>query len=270
MANRISGGPIGGPPAVGVPFMLSDLIRKSSIYRLLKKSRLYDYITLNRDAWVKEEASAIPAGSRVLDVGAGSCPYRKYFAKCIYKTQDFISLPDDQLRDGKYGQIDYISEIASIPVADGSFDVVLCTEVLEHLPNPIAAVKEMGRILRPKGTLLLSAPLGSGIHQAPFHYYGGYTPFWYQRFLGDAGFADITVSANGGFFKMFGWECVRFVRMFFNSLSEMPLLLRLVMAPVCFFVGVLIVPLIAFCDVLDRYDKERAFTAGYHVRATRL
>lgn len=76
---------------------------------------------------------------------------------------------------------------------DASFDVVLCTEVLEHEPEPIRAVHEFARIVRPGGKLLLTAPLGSGLHQDPFHFYGGYTPYWYRRFLTEAGFDNIEV-----------------------------------------------------------------------------
>lgn len=247
--------------------MLKEWAKHSGPYRLLKGSRFYDYITLNRDAWVRRQAALIPAGSRVLDVGAGSCPYRAHFAHCGYQTQDLAALSDDQVRDGGYGQIDYVSEITAIPVEAGSFDVVICTEVLEHVPDPIGAVREMGRVLKPGGTLLLTAPLGSGIHQAPYHFYGGYTPFWYQRFLTEAKFDTIVVEANGGFFKMFGWSCVRFLHTLWTASFSMPWWLRLP----ALVLGVLMacgsVPVILLCDLLDRYDQDRGFTAGYHVTA---
>jgi len=247
--------------------MLKERVKRSGLYRLLKGSRFYDYITLNRDAWARRQAARIPAGSRVLDVGAGSCPYRAHFAHCIYETQDFTALADEQVRDGGYGQIDYVSEITSIPVAAGRFDVVICTEVLEHVPDPIAAVKEMGRTLKPGGIVLISAPLGSGIHQAPYHFYGGYTPFWYQRFLGEAGFDTIVVEANGGFFKMFGWSCVRFLYTLWTASINMPWWARL---PALLFAVIMAcwsVPIILLCDWFDRYDQDRGFTAGYHVTA---
>jgi SAM-dependent methyltransferase len=247
--------------------MLKEWVKRSGPYRWLKTSRFYDYITLNRDAWVRQAAAKIPTGVRVLDVGAGSCPYRAHFSHCVYQTQDFTGLTDEQLRDGKYGQIDYVSEITAIPVAAGSFDVVLCTEVIEHVPNPIGAVKEMGRVLKPGGTLLLSAPLGSGIHQAPYHFYGGYTPFWYRRFLGEAGFDEVVVEANGGFFKMFGWECVRFLHTLSVATGNMPWLLRPFALVLMLLMACGSVPVILLCDVLDRYDRDRGFTAGYHVTA---
>ena len=111
---------------------------------------------------------------------------------------------------GSIPQLDYESDILTIPVPDGSFDVVLCTEVLEHVPEPILAVKEMARILSGEGRLLLTAPLGSFLHQEPYHFYGGYTPYWYRQFLPEAGLRIASIEANRGFFSWFGQEASRF------------------------------------------------------------
>lgn len=82
--------------------------------------------------------------------------------------------------------------------------------VLEHVPEPIKVIQEIARVLKPGGKLLLTAPLGSGIHQEPYHFYGGYTPYWYQKFLTRAGFLEIIVEPNGGFFRHYGQESWRF------------------------------------------------------------
>lgn len=105
------------------------------IFSLLKRSRLFAFNLLNRDAWVAEQAARIPSGSRVLDIGAGSCPYRTLFSHCEYRTQDFQQLTGDQLRHGGYGQIDYVCDASAIPVEDASFDVVLCPRSWNTLPN---------------------------------------------------------------------------------------------------------------------------------------
>lgn len=239
----------------------------NSFYQLFKYSRFFDYVTGNRDNWVKNQAATIPSGSRVLDIGAGSCPYRKHFLHCQYKTHDFAALSDQQLRDGGYGQIDYISDISSIPVEDESFDVAICTEVIEHVPDPISAVKEMGRLLKPGGLLLLTAPLGSGIHQAPYHFYGGYTPFWYERFLRESRFDRIVIEPNGGFFKMFGWECIRFVRMLIEVSARPQWWVRVLVWLGAVFFAFWSLPVFILCDLLDRFDRNPNFTAGYHVVA---
>jgi len=179
----------------------------SRLRSLFATSDLLAFNLRNRDRWIVEQAAKVPAGSRVLDVGAGSAPYRALFAHCDYKTQDFAQLKDEQLRHGGYAPIDVVSEANAIPVADAGFDVIVCTEVLEHVPEPIAVVREFGRIVAPGGCLILTAPLGSGIHQEPYHFYGGYTPYWYQRFLGDAGFESIERWSGMGWpFSLPSWQ----------------------------------------------------------------
>jgi SAM-dependent methyltransferase len=236
----------------------------------LRESRLLNFNQVERDRWVRAQAARIPAGSRVLDVGAGSAPYRQDFAHCEYRTHDFGKLEAGQLLNSGYSRIDYVSDIAALPVRDASFDVVLCTEVLEHVPAPVDAVGELARILRPGGHLILTAPLGSGIHQEPFHFYGGYTPFWYQRFLTDAGFRDIAIESNCGSFRFFAQEALRFVRTSGPFRLAMPIWLHIVWLPL----WLLLVPILAglvpvLCAVLDRYDGEKRFTVGYHVTAVR-
>ncbi len=176
----------------------------------LPLDEIHDFNQRSRDRWVRAKAKTIPAGSRVLDIGAGTCPYRSFFVHCDYKTHDFKKYKGIKLGNTKeYSKIDYESDITSIPVPDKSFDVILCTEVLEHIPEPIEALREMARILRRGGQLLITAPLGSGLHQTPYHYYGGYTPQWYKHFLPKFGLQVKEISPNGGFFKLLAQECAR-------------------------------------------------------------
>lgn len=234
----------------------------------LKTSTLFSFNLAHRDRWVAGQAASLPAGAKVLDMGAGSCPYRPLFAHCRYQTQDFAGLDADQLRHGNYGDIDYRCDIASVPVPDGEFDAILCTEVLEHVREPIKVVQEMARILKPGGRLMLTAPLGSGIHQEPYHYYGGYTPYWYRDFLAAAGFSQIKVEANAGSFRCFAQEAIRFVQASRPFKLGMPLPLELLWSPLWVLLApvlVLAIPLI--CQLLDRYDREQRFTVGYLVTA---
>lgn len=236
----------------------------------LKASRLLNFNQVQRDAWVREQAAAVPVGSRVLDVGAGSAPYRGFFSHCRYLTQDFVQLDPGQLLHGAYTHVDYVSDAAAIPVANASFDAVLCTEVLEHVPEPIELVREIARVLRPGGKLILTAPLGSGIHQEPFHFYGGFTPYWYERFLAQAGFENVRVEANAGSFRAYSQESLRFVLASRPTVIPASLLAKILWTPV----WLALLPLLAgvipvSCMLLDRFDSEQRFAVGYHVTATR-
>lgn len=242
----------------------------SWLRRRLARSELFSFNLVKRDQWIAAQAARIRPGTRVLDVGAGSCPYRNLFAHCEYRSHDLAPLRGDQLRHGGYGHLDYVSDLTAIPVADGSFGAVLCTEVLEHHPEPIAVVTELARILKPGGDLILTAPLGSGIHQEPYHYYGGYTPWWYERFLTRVGFENICVEPNEGSLRFFAQESIRFVRTTGPSALHLPFMGKLLWFPLWMFLapilGVL-VPIV--CKFLDRFDRERRFTVGYHVTARR-
>jgi SAM-dependent methyltransferase len=226
-----------------------------------------------RDAWVAAQAQRIPAGARILDVGAGPCRYRPLFSHCHYESQDFAQYkgsdrgPFTDLSQWSYGKIDYISDATAIPVSPATFDVVLCTEVLEHVPDPVGVVNELGRILKPGGRLLLTAPLGSGLHQEPYHFYGGYTPYWYERFLPQAGFENIEVVANGGFFKHYAQEGRRFSALLDprRAKTGWPVVPLFWLVTLPWFRVVMPV----LCHYLDRLDSHRGFTVGYHVSATR-
>lgn len=238
---------------------------------VLSHSSIFSFNLVYRDRWVAEQAIALPAGSRILDVGAGSCPYRHLFDHCEYRTQDVALLQGAQLRHGGYGRIDYVGDATAIPAPDGEFDAVLCTEMLEHHPEPIKVVKELARILKPGGILLLTAPLGSGIHQAPYHFYGGYTPYWYEKFLAEAGFGQIAIKANEGFFRFFAQESLRYLQLSAPWRIPAGFPIRALWVPFWLmlipFLG-LLMPTLGM--LIDGWDQEKRFTVGYHVRAVCL
>lgn len=245
-------------------------MRTSFIFSNSLMRRVFAFNLSQRDQWIVDRAREVKPNAKVLDVGAGSAPYRTLFAKCEYLTQDFAQLRSDQLRHGGYGAIDYVCDATKIPVVAASFDVVLCTEMLEHVPDPEAVINELARVLRPGGELFLTAPLGSGLHQEPHHYYGGFTPFWYQKFLTEAGFDSIEINANEGFFSYYGQESLRFLQMTRPLGGVLPKLISLIFFPV----WLVLFPIVGFgfpllARIFDRYDTARQFTVGYHVRARR-
>lgn len=238
--------------------------------KLIRSSRLLNFNEVNRERWIESQARLIAAGSHVLDAGAGSCPYRMFFSHCDYKSQDFVSLNDQQLAQGKYGAIDIVCDIAAIPVPDSSFDAILCSEVLEHLPDPFSVINEFARILKSGGRLILTAPLGSGIHQEPYHFYGGYTPFWYEKFLTEAGFESISVQANEGSLRACAQESIRFVQLSNPFRLAMPMWVKLLWSPfwlIALPIMALLAPVSA--TLLNKYDRDERFTIGYHVTALR-
>lgn len=215
-----------------------------------------------RDSWVKEKAASLARGARVLDVGAGEGQYRTLFSHCYYKTQDFAQYQGTSkgplVENWKYGSIDYVSDITAIPVPDGAFNAVLCTEVLEHVPRPIDALKEISRILAPDGKLFLTAPFSSGLHQQPFHYYGGFTPHFYKEFLPELSLQIVEIIPTGGLMKHVAQEIHRAGRLMEERMPQKQSVLKKYM---------LMHWLTKYFAELDDDVFVEEFTIGYLVEA---
>jgi 2-polyprenyl-3-methyl-5-hydroxy-6-metoxy-1,4-benzoquinol methylase len=175
-----------------------------------------------RNNWVAAKARQISPDAHVLDAGAGQGQYKPLFSHTRYVSQDFAQYKGSDAPDGhedwKYNTIDLVCDITKIPKPDSTFDVILCTEVLEHIPNPVLALGEFARLLRPGGSLILSAPLGSGMHQEPYHFYGGFSRHFYQHFLPQLGFDIVEIVPIGGLLKHVGQESHRASRVIGRSL----------------------------------------------------
>ena len=147
-----------------------------------------------REAWIEQALGQIPTGSRILDAGAGEQQYKKFCSHLEYVSQDFAKYDGKGdgkgLQTGKWDRagLAIVSNITTIPEPDQSFDAIMCTEVFEHLPNPLEALEEFSRLLRKGGQLLTTAPFCGLTHFAPYHFYGGFTQYFYKYHLSKYGF----------------------------------------------------------------------------------
>lgn len=99
----------------------------------------------------------------LLDVGCGTKPYKSTFGPFVEKHIGLEYSPESVYRGC---DADFFGDAMGIPLADNSVDTILCTEVLEHLPNPEKAIAEFARILRPNGVVITTAPFFYPIHDA--------------------------------------------------------------------------------------------------------
>jgi SAM-dependent methyltransferase len=116
--------------------------------------------------WLQARARAAAetyGAFRLLDVGCGSRPYESLFVErgAAYVGCDM----EGSAHADVFGLAD------ALPVEDASFDVVLCTQVLEHVPDPAAAVRELRRVLKPGGRALVSTHGVAVYHPSPTDYW---------------------------------------------------------------------------------------------------
>ena len=129
--------------------------------------------------WVTEHARG-----EVLDIGAAD----RWIEPHLKHVKRYIALDYPATGQDLYGaQPCLFGSASQLPLQDDSFDTVILLEVLEHLERPQQALKEIQRVLRPGGTLILSLPFLYPVHDAPFDFQR-YTRFGLERELKATGF----------------------------------------------------------------------------------
>ena len=118
----------------------------------------------------------------VLDVGCGSKPYRAMIPATRY-----VGLEYDTPRARASFAADAYYDGRTFPFADGSFDAVLCSQVFEHVFTPEEFLREIHRVLRPGGVLVLTVPFVWDEHEQP-HDFARYSSFGLKALLERAGF----------------------------------------------------------------------------------
>jgi len=139
-------------------------------------------------------------GERLLDIGCGKMPYRD--AICANsQVKQYVGL---DLESAKYlkgeERPDQVWDGKRIPFDNGSFDSVMCTEVLEHCLHPEEILTEAHRVLKPGGLIFFTVPFLWPLHETPNDYFR-YTPFALAALLEETGYESIEIRALGG------WHC---------------------------------------------------------------
>lgn len=193
----------------------------------------------------------------LLDAGAGEGQYRPLFSHTRYIGVDY-TIGDPHWN---YSQLNAFADLSHLPFKDNSFEAVLCTQVLEHIREPERVLKELHRVLKPGGQLILTAPGNSEEHQIPYDFYR-YTSYGLQYLFEKAGFEILEVRRLGGHFwfliivvpriNTFLWG--RWSKIFLFPLYLLSKLLLGLLLPLLFF-------------YLDRFDREKKLVLNFAVLA---
>jgi SAM-dependent methyltransferase len=106
----------------------------------------------------------VSAGTRVGDLGCGEQPFREEVEQL---GGSYIGIDLTQNRDAS---VEVLADAGALPFPENHFDVILCTELLEHLADPRRAIAEMARVIRKTGRVILTVPFMYPLHEEPRDY----------------------------------------------------------------------------------------------------
>ena len=135
----------------------------------------------------------------------------------------------------------------------------MCIEVLEHLPDPVRAIKEFSRLIKPKGHLVLTAPFCSLTHFSPYHFATGFNKYWYERHLTENGFKVVQMIPNGNFFEYLAQEIDRIPSISKRYANKKPIFLE----RLCIYI---ILWMLARFSKKDKGSSD-LLCFGYHIHA---
>jgi ubiquinone/menaquinone biosynthesis C-methylase UbiE len=118
------------------------------------------------------------ASGKLLDLGCGKIPmygmYKKYITDCV--------CIDWENTEHKNENVDIFMDITEkLPFDDGTFQTIICSDVLEHIFNPIKVLDEMVRVTDVGGYIMINTPFQYTMHEVPYDYMR-YTEYFYKRY----------------------------------------------------------------------------------------
>ncbi|HLB75292.1 MAG TPA: class I SAM-dependent methyltransferase [Sedimentisphaerales bacterium] len=130
------------------------------------------------------------AHGKLIDVGCGSKPFKHIFTNIdSYYGVDIV----------ENSEADLICDVQKLEIEDNSADTILSTQVIEHVPEPNVLMREISRICKKGGIVLLTAPFLCRIHGEP-HDFFRFTRFGLKHLFEKNGFEIIAIEQDGGFF----------------------------------------------------------------------
>lgn len=193
------------------------------------------------------------SNKNILDVGCGIKPYEELFNASSYTGIDINNgghINRDKLPDKFYNGVE-------IPFPDNYFDVVICTEVLEHIAEPGKLLNEIRRVLKVGGEIYLSVPFVWNEHEVPFDFQR-FSRYGLQRLFAKSHLSIIKLEGTSGVFKVCGQLISAFI---FERLFPKNKILKLLSTIILCF------PIQTAFIILDLIFKNSWLTISYCVVA---
>ena len=156
---------------------------------------------------------------QAVDIGAGRGKYKAV----IQAYSDYYISLDDLSSEYQFGGhnpcLDVIGNVLALPFVDQAFDTAICTEVIEHVPDPFQLFSELARILKPGGHLLLSSSWAAAYHREPKDYWR-FSPDAYAALAEKFGLELVEVHKKGGLFSLLLYFITRNIELNMPTLEK--------------------------------------------------
>lgn len=210
--------------------------------------------------FVREQAMPLmKPGMKVLDAGSGR-EHEQHLRKELQATGATLHTCDFCEGPG----VDFVADVSDLPFEDGSYDIVLSTQVLEHVKDPQKVVQEMARVLKPGGHLFLTTPQSSPLHNLPWNFFN-FTNLGLRLLFENAGLKVTKEEAQGGYYIMLAYQLNWFVREL--ERTSLPALLKVPLSVVSRIMFGFVTKIILIW--MDRFDPEPLNTQGWNFQGTK-
>jgi SAM-dependent methyltransferase len=134
------------------------------------------------------------ARGNLLDLGCGNVPLFGLYENLV----DEVYCVDWLASLHQQRHVDVFADLTQpLPLRDATFDTILLSDVLEHIPNPERLISEISRLLRPNGHIIIGVPFLYWLHEIP-HDFNRYTRYQLKRLVENAGLEVVHLNEVGG------------------------------------------------------------------------